>query len=132
MAEQARTARATQEGINEANAKVAKLEDVNRTQASEQKSTSRKLDAVRRLVQVATAVVIALLLMSWFVDHPALAANTKNPIIGALFLICLAYIVALEMARGSSGVVIFLVVSGASVSSFCGGYAACWLHHHLF
>lgn len=115
----------------EATATINKLEMANKTQAADQKSTSRTLDVVRRLVQVATAVVIALLFMSWFIDHPALAPSTKTPLLGALFVICLAYILALELARGRAKVVIFLVVSGTSACSFSGGYAFCWLHSHL-
>lgn len=115
----------------EENATIDKLRTANRAQEAEQKSTSRTLHVVVRLVQVATAVVIALLLMVWFLDHPALAPSTKTPVIGALFVICAAYVLALELARGRAKVVIFLVVSGTSACSLSGGYALCWLHHHM-
>ena len=115
----------------EDNATITKLEATNRTQAADQKSTSRTLHVVLRLVQVATAVVIALLFLAWLVDHPALSSSTKTPVLGALFVICVAYILALELARGRAKVVIFLVVSGATSCGFAGGYVACWLHGHL-
>lgn len=115
----------------EENATITKLEDVNRRQAADQKSTSRTLHVCMRLAQVATAVVVALLLMVWFVDHPALASSRKTPAIGALFIICLAYMLALELARGRAKVVIFLIVSGTSACSFSGGYAISWLNCHL-
>jgi len=94
-----------------------------RTTTQEQKTINRKLDVIRRLVQVATAVVMALLLILWFVDHPSLAPHTKQPILGALFIICAAYALALEVGRGSTGVVLFLVASGLAISMFAMGYA---------
>jgi|WetSurMetagenome_2_1015567.scaffolds.fasta_scaffold00184_36 hypothetical protein len=115
----------------EDNALMDRLKSENRVHAVEQKSTSRTLHVVVRLVQVGTAAVIALLLMVWFIDHPALSSSTKTPVIGVLFVICVAYIVALELARGRAKVVIFLVVSATAACSFSGGYATCWLHHHM-
>jgi hypothetical protein len=115
----------------EDNAKLEKLERANKTHVAEQKTNSRTLDAFRRLVQIATAVVVALLLMAWFVDHPAMASSTKTPVLGALALICVAYIVALELAHGRTGVIMFLIISGCTSAALSGGYAMCWLHHHM-
>jgi hypothetical protein len=52
-------------------------------------------------------------------------------VLGALFLICLAYILALELVRGRTGVIVFLIISGTLVAGVGGGYATCWLHNHL-
>jgi len=115
----------------EENAEIDKLKSANKSQAAEQKSISKTLDGFRRLVQIATAVTVALLLMAWFVDHPALASSTKTPALGALVLICLAYLVALELAHGRTGVIMFLIISGSTSAGLSAGYAICWLHHHM-
>jgi hypothetical protein len=115
----------------EDNATMSKLQQVNKAHVKEQKINSLTMDAYRRLLQLATAVVIAFVLMAWFVDHPALASNTKNPLLGAILVICVAYIGALELVRARTGVVIFLIISGTASASICGTYAVCWLHHHL-
>jgi len=109
-----------------------KLKSKTETQTEEKRSDNRRLDALRRLVQIATAVVMALLVILWFMEHPDLVSHdTKQPILGGLFIVCLAYIAALEVARGSKSVVIFLVLSGMSISSFALGYAAHALRHYL-
>jgi hypothetical protein len=107
------------------------LERTNRILDKSQKTTSKTLDGFRRLVQVATAVVLAFVMMAWFIDHPALQSNTKNPLLAGLSVICMAYLVALELAHGRTGVIMFLIISGTASAGISGGYAACWLHHHM-
>jgi hypothetical protein len=120
------------EGAKGLTAQVNTLSERLRTQDGQAKAVNRKLDILRRLVQVATAVVMALLVMLWFIDHPDFAPSTKQPVLGALFIICLAYILALEIGRGSTGVVIFLVASGVAISMYSLGWATCAMHRYLF
>jgi hypothetical protein len=115
----------------EDSAKMERLERTNRVLDGNQKSTSKTLDGFRRLVQVATAVVLAFVMMAWFIDHPALQSSTKNPLLAGLAVICVAYLVALELAHGRTGVIVFLIISGTASAGISGGYAACWLHHHM-
>jgi hypothetical protein len=113
------------------NAEIEKLQRTLHTQTTQNKGISRSLDGFRRVIQLGTGVVLGLLVMVWFVDHPALSSNTKTPVLIALFLVCLAYIAALELARNHTKVVVFLIVTGAAAVGFSGGWAACWLRGHL-
>jgi hypothetical protein len=130
MAEEAAQKAVTR--ANELSAEVTTLQGEVRTKKEQTKAISRKLDILRRLVQVATAVVIALLFILWFIQHPALSPSTKQPVLGALFIVCAAYIVALELARGSAGVVIFLLATGNTITMLSLGYTLCRMHEYLF
>jgi hypothetical protein len=119
---------------NDLSAQVTKLQSTNAAQGKETKNTNRGLDVLRRLVQLGTSVVMALLILLWLINHPGFETLThgeKTPILAGMFIVCGAYIVALEIGKGSSSVVIFLVASGLAVSSYAAGYATSELRRYL-
>jgi len=115
-------------------AQVTKLKGTNEAQGKENKTTNKRLDVLRRLVQLGTSVVMAMLVLLWLINHPGFETLThggKTPILAGLFIVCGAYIAALEIGKGSSAVVIFLVATGLVVSSFSAGFATAELRRYL-
>jgi len=81
-------------------------------------STNRKLDAMRRIIQTTVGVIIVLLIISLFVDHPALNSHHRYPAVASMAAICIGYAIALELTKGNPGIILFLICSGIGVSCF--------------
>ncbi len=116
------------------NGELNRLKGSSEDQIKENKTINKRLDVIRKLTMLATAVVMAMLIVLWLFTHPGfetLTHGAKTPILAGLFVVCLAYIVALEVGKGSSAVVMFLVFSGFGVSAFALGFATAELRHYL-
>lgn len=100
----------------------SKLGDQVRLLDGQRKGSNRKLDAARRVVQIGTLVTIVILVIVIFTNHPAIDGVYTKQKIGILIAICAGYAVALEVARGNFGILLFLMQSGTAAFSFGLGY----------
>lgn len=94
-----------------------------RVQNKEKQSLARVIDLIRQLVMIGTFVVIVLLVISSFVDHPALNFKHKYFAVGGLVSICVGFTASLWLAKGSPTVLLSLVAMGGGIFMFALGYA---------
>lgn len=87
-----------------------------------EKQSNRKMDAARRIVQIGALVTSIILIIGMFIHHPAIDGPYTKQVLGGLVVICVGYIVALEVARGNFGFMLFLMLSGIGLFMFGLGY----------
>jgi len=103
-----------------------------RQNAAEKKRTNRNLDVVRRLVQLCAVVVIVLIIVLLIFTHKTLPHPHKYPAAAFFGIVCVAYVVALEIARGNFLVVLSLLIGGTATTFFALGYALAVLKQIAF
>ncbi len=92
-------------------------------------SLNRQLDVFRRIIQLACAVAVVLLILLWFLQHPLTESPHKRPALGALGVIVVGYMIALELSKGNAAVVLFLIFGGEGVALLALGYVWCAIYH---
>ena len=105
------------------------LDQTVRKNTKDKQSLSRVIDVIRQLVMVGTLVVIVLLLITVFVDHPALDFKHKYFAVGGMICICIGFTVSLWLAKGSPSLLLSLVAMGGGVFMFSLGYSVSELRH---
>lgn len=106
------------EDYNVAVTNAASVGEQLRTLQRKNNKTSRSVDACRRIVQLFSIVCIIIMIISLFVEHPSLKSPHKYPVVAGLSVVCLAYCVALEITKGHTSVILFLIMTGIGVASF--------------
>lgn len=98
--------------------------DANLLRAHQKKdsSLSRAMDMIRQLVLVGTVVLIVLLIIGSFADHPAINVKHKYFALGGLITVCCGYAISLWMVRGQPVILLLLVVLGTAVLMFALGW----------
>lgn len=115
------------DAVNQASKIGTKLE----TMSSEKVRTSRKMDIARRLCQLGSAVTVFLLIVVFFVDHPAIETPYKLQLIGVLVVLCISYGIALEFSKGSVWAILFFMVVGSVSFGIGAGFTAALFHQYF-
>lgn len=84
------------------------------------------IDLIRRLAQIATLVLLIIMSVIVFVLHDPLAGMYRVHALAILYIVCIAYIIALELCKGSPELVLFFVCSALLVTGFTGGFVSCY------
>lgn len=95
------------------------------------KRLNRELDFYRRACQIECVVVVVVLIIGLFVSHPVIEHPNTKPIVCILVACCIGYGIALEFARGSFTVVLFLTSGGGRVFCFGLGFAVAAFHFSM-
>ena len=109
--------------LNTASSQAIELGRLTRLHTAEKQRTSRKMDLIRRLVQLTCAVVIVLMVVLLIFTRTTIQHPHKYPAAAFFSIVCVAYMVSLELARGNFSVLLFLIIAGNSVTFFAFGYA---------
>jgi hypothetical protein len=81
---------------------------------------------IRRLAQIGTFVLLVVMSVIVFVMHDPLSGMHRVHALTILYIVCIAYMIALELCKGSPGLVLFFVCSGLLVTGFTGGFLSCY------
>lgn len=77
---------------------------------------------IRQLVLVGTVVLVVLLIIGSFTDHPAVNVKHKYFALGGLVVMCSGYAVSLWLVRGQPVILLLLVVLGIGTLMFALGW----------
>jgi drug/metabolite transporter (DMT)-like permease len=100
-----------------------------RKKERQEETLSRAIDMIRQLVLIGTLVLVILLIIGSFVEHPSITAATtvsqkhKYFALSGLLTICGGYAISLWLVRGQPVLLLVLVFVGTSVLSFGLGWA---------
>lgn len=119
------------EDYNDAVNQTGKIGNKLNAMSAEKVRTSRKLDIARRLCQLGSAMTVSLLIIVFFVDHPAIETPYKLQLIGVLIVLCVSYGVALEFSKGSVWAILFFMVVGSISFGIGTGFAAALFHQYF-
>lgn len=85
-------------------------------------SLSRAMDMIRQLVLVGTVVLIVLLVIGCFSDHPTIDVKHKYFAVGGLVTVCTGYAISLWLVRGQPVILLLLVIMGTGTLMFSLGW----------
>lgn len=109
--------------LDAASAQALELGRATRQHGAEKQRINRKMDLIRRLVQLMCVVVLVLMTVLLIFTRTTVQHPHKYPAAAFFTIVCVAYGVSLEFAKGNFSVLLFLILAGNTVTSLAFGYA---------